>query len=188
MICLLILHVGDRSSLGRRDFGSANLGSGWYFGRVEPKTRTSLDVEMDARRRELGLRWRDVADRAGLSEETIRLLRRGAREESIRATDTEAKIEEALGWLPGSIRNIRHGLPPTVAETERRFDIIGSTASGYPTDVAGDRFLESIWDQPALEDERRAAIDGVIAYRLEIRRRIRSGGGIMVRRDGRRQA
>lgn len=142
---------------------------------------------MDARRRELGLRWRDVADRAGVSEETIRLLRRGARDASVRATDTEAKVEEALGWADGSIREIRHGRGPTVVEPDRRFGIIEPTISDYPTDVAGDSFLKSIWDQPALEDERRAAIDGVIAYRLEIRRRIRSGD-LSTHQNGRRRA
>lgn len=102
---------------------------------------------MDARRKQLRLRWQDVAERAGVSKETIRLLRKGARDESVRATETETKLEAALGWATGSIQAIRDDREPTLladaaAARSSYPDVI------YPDVVGADPFFRYIWDYP----------------------------------------
>lgn len=124
---------------------------------------TRIDAAMDQRRKQLRLRWRDVADRAGVSEETIRLIRKGARDESVRETDTEAKVARALGWAPGGIQALREGRQPTLlldAETQTpssRF------REDPPSWIVDDPALMWIWDGYAREglltkDEAMAAI------------------------------
>lgn len=71
-----------------------------------------LNAHLNNRRKDLGLRWRDIADSAGVSEETIRLMRRDDGGRGERATTTEARIEDAVGWTRGSIARIRSGGEP----------------------------------------------------------------------------
>jgi hypothetical protein len=72
---------------------------------------------MDARRRELRMRWRDVADLAGISYETLRTLRNGSYG-GMRPL-TETGIEQALKWAPGSIVAILAGREPrSIPEVE----------------------------------------------------------------------
>ncbi|MGW6739685.1 hypothetical protein ACWGDX_02875 [Streptomyces sp. NPDC055025] len=59
-----------------------------------------LDGAMNARRLELGLAWKDVANVAGISYETLRGVRRGS---TAGAELTLRRIERALKWAPGSI-------------------------------------------------------------------------------------
>jgi len=59
------------------------------------------------------MRWRDLAAKAGVSEETIRQIRIGGRDGAERYTASETKLETALGWQAGSIDAIRHGGTPT---------------------------------------------------------------------------
>lgn len=66
---------------------------------------------MAARRKELRLRWSDVADLAGISYETLRIIRRG-HVEGMRPL-TESGIEQALKWVPGSIAEVLTGGKPT---------------------------------------------------------------------------
>lgn len=133
---------------------------------------TRLDVLMNQRRREFRLRWRDVADRAGLSEETIRQLRKGSRDESVRATDTEPRVEDALRWRRGSIQRIRDGLDPLpLPESEPAAEPQAQPARTYPDWVPDDELCRYIFDGPGPEWERRAAIQSVVMYReLENRR------------------
>jgi hypothetical protein len=60
---------------------------------------------MDSRRLELGLKWTEVAERAGagVSAETLRAIRRG--EQTPRPL-TRAAIDRALQWAPGSTDRI----------------------------------------------------------------------------------
>lgn len=72
---------------------------------------------MDARRRELRLRWRDVADLAGIAYETLRTIRQG-QYGGMRPL-TESGIERALKWKTGSIAAILAGRKPVpITETE----------------------------------------------------------------------
>lgn len=64
---------------------------------------------MDERRGELGLTWQQVADRAGVSTET---LYRAADGRQMRTT-TRKGIERALEWEPGSVAAVIRGQHPT---------------------------------------------------------------------------
>jgi hypothetical protein len=135
-----------------------------------------VDAAIAARLTDLRLEWKDLYAQAGVAQETVRKIRAGipARPK------TESKVEAALGWSRGSLQAIRDGRAPTVTQGEPRgLDAPPATPGSYPRDVAGDPFLERIWDDPfALEDERRAACDGVIAFRLERRRARRAASDV----------
>lgn len=71
-----------------------------------------LDGEMNARRLELGLAWKEVATSAGISYETLRAVRKG---ETSGAPLTLRKIEQALRWVQGSITRVEQGGKPSPA-------------------------------------------------------------------------
>jgi hypothetical protein len=58
---------------------------------------------------DLGLRWTDVATRAGISQSQLLRIRQGAPITPF----TAARLEEALDWEPGSIQTILDGGEPT---------------------------------------------------------------------------
>lgn len=70
-----------------------------------------LDSWMNDRRRELRIRWTEVADRASMSSENLRKIRRGQISLSEDAADG---IERALAWQPGSVEAVMRGERPTV--------------------------------------------------------------------------
>lgn len=70
---------------------------------VNPVVR--LDADMEKRRLELKLEWRDVAERSGLTYETLRAMRRTGRASAL----SKALIESALAWEAGSIDSILQG-------------------------------------------------------------------------------
>ena len=77
---------------------------------ITPEQRQRLDSLLDARRLDLGLTWREVALRAGLSIEAVRLLRAGPG--GIREL-TARKFDRAFEWMPGSLqRFIEEGATP----------------------------------------------------------------------------
>jgi hypothetical protein len=65
---------------------------------------------MDERRADLGLRWLDVAEAAGLTTEGLRGIRYGTGE--IRSL-TKRGLEDALKWARGSVNEILAGRDPT---------------------------------------------------------------------------
>lgn len=78
-----------------------------------------LDALMDTRRLELGLRWKGVVERAGITHQTLLQLRKGQPVADL----TIARVEQALEWAPGSIAQIAEGgdpipLPPPSPEPE----------------------------------------------------------------------
>lgn len=79
---------------------------------ITQEQREHLDQAMNARRLDLGITWRDVAARAGLSYEALRRLRTG--DGGIRDL-TAAKISRALEWTPGSVDAVLGGGDPTAA-------------------------------------------------------------------------
>lgn len=72
--------------------------------------RARLDALMDERRLDLGLTWRDVAQRAGISYEAIRSLRTGTTD--MRSL-TLRKLDKALEWQPGSAARVLTGGDPS---------------------------------------------------------------------------
>jgi hypothetical protein len=81
-----------------------------------------LDDAMDARRLDLDLRWREVADRARLNEATLRAIRVGRNKPSQLA---KRRIEEALQWASGSVDAVMAGGEPKplkAAESDRIYE------------------------------------------------------------------
>jgi hypothetical protein len=78
---------------------------------ISPEARSHLDHLMDSRRLDLGLTWREVAVRAGISYEVIRGLRTDAT--GVRAL-TLRGIDAALEWEPGSAERILDGGLPVL--------------------------------------------------------------------------
>jgi hypothetical protein len=66
---------------------------------------------MDQRRRDLRIRWSEVARRAGMSAQNLLRIRRG---QTI-TWDAADGIEYALGWTKGSVEAaVLHGTKPTL--------------------------------------------------------------------------
>lgn len=72
-----------------------------------------LDEAMNERRIALGLQWKQIAQRAGLSEFHLRRIRRGQYEPR---ELTRAELERALEWTTGSIDAVLAGAAPTPLE------------------------------------------------------------------------
>lgn len=130
-----------------------------------PETqRNPIDQAIDARRRQLGWRWKDVYDRSGLSQETVRQIRHGLRDEAERTTDSEPRVEKALQWKRGTIQAIRdairQGREPDLSQAAVGLAVVDD-APGYPDFVGDDEFFQHIWDYTAVSEiERRGAIRG----------------------------
>lgn len=77
---------------------------------MEPN-RQRLTDHMIEQATELRLSWREVARRAGMTEQNLRRVRVG----DISVTENAAEgIENALSWQPGSVRAILSGGKPTL--------------------------------------------------------------------------
>lgn len=84
---------------------------------------------MDERRLSLGLTWKDVANRSGLTTETLRQVRAQGSTE-IRGL-TKRGIETALEWAPGSVDSVLGGGDPVAQQAQSRLDgrlLIGTRA------------------------------------------------------------
>lgn len=78
------------------------------------KAEQRLEQAMNERRLDLGMRWNEVARRAGVSTETLFRFRKGLRTE-----DTTHAVERALQWRRGSVDAILTGGKPGIeVETE----------------------------------------------------------------------
>lgn len=73
------------------------------------RSSTALDTAINRRRIQLGLPWKELAARAGVTQQTLLQLRRGERVAEL----TEGGVEDALQWQRGSIQKIRDGLAAT---------------------------------------------------------------------------
>lgn len=125
---------------------------------VPTRKQTALTVALEQRREELDIpRWRDVADNAGISDETIRAISNRTTKPSARQSKAERKLEAALGWVHGSLQAIREGGQPTPVN------------AGYPAYVDDDEGLRAIWDIKSLPDrERELAILAIQTRRRQI--------------------
>lgn len=126
----------------------------------ERQDRHPIGVAINQRRRGLGLRWKDIYQASGLSQETVRQIRNGRTPSRI--TDSEARLEDALRWQRGSIQAIRDGREPTpLAGTP------GAPAA-YPDWVGDNQFFRHIYDYAgpdADEQDKRVAIRAVVFAR-----------------------
>lgn len=80
--------------------------------------QSTVEEEVDTRRRALRLTWRKLGSLAGVSHETLRRLRAGEPVSDV----TEAGVEQALSWEPGSIELIRRGGTPATREEAEAVD------------------------------------------------------------------
>src|SRR4051812_2419692 len=109
--------------------------------------RERLAQYLGDRRVELGLRWADVAQRAGLSTETLRQIRQT--NSDIRPLSRKG-LEDALEWGRGSIAAILRGDEPTElhAGQVNLPSQVGASDAIVPADVA-----DAIRRDPSLIDE-----------------------------------
>lgn len=130
--------------------------------------RERLAQYLEDRRVELGFRWTDVAERAGLSTETLRQIRQT--NSDIRPLSRKG-LEDALKWSRGSIAAILRGDEPTVAHAGQ-VDLpsqVGATGAIVPAaDVT-----DAIRRDPSLIDEAKAHL----LSQYELLRRLSPAGG-----------
>lgn len=120
-----------------------------------------LAEAIDTRRQELGYhRWRDLADAASISVETLHQIRKRTDPPTTRQMPAEHRLETALQWTRGTMQALREHRPlPTADESP----------VDYP-DIANDATLRAIWDLDELdEEERKGAIIGVRIVREQRR-------------------
>lgn len=79
------------------------------------EARRHLAELMDARRIELRMTWKEVADAGGVSAEVLRDLRNGRTDRDVRPL-TKRGIEDGLQWRPGSVDQILMGGYPVPLE------------------------------------------------------------------------
>lgn len=78
-----------------------------------PEPHEQLDEAMNERRLQLRMKWRDVAEGAGITYEALRAIRRG---ESRPSELTTQAIDRVLRWVPGGVRTALAGGKPTPIE------------------------------------------------------------------------
>ncbi|MEU5853991.1 hypothetical protein ABZ799_01565 [Nocardiopsis dassonvillei] len=78
------------------------------------QTAQRLDALIDRRRLDLGLRWKDVADTVGVTQQTLLEARKGRQISEL----TAAGIERFMNWKPGSVARILDGSDPIPEEAD----------------------------------------------------------------------
>lgn len=99
---------------------------------ITPEARQRLARYLEERALYLGLTWREVAKRADISIETLRLLRAG--DDGARPV-TLRKVDRGLEWTPGSAARVLYeaGEPEDIFTPEERRTMLmypGSVAEG----------------------------------------------------------
>jgi transcriptional regulator with XRE-family HTH domain len=69
---------------------------------------SSVEAAMDDARIEMGLEWKDVAERASMSVQTLHRIRKGG----TRTAEATRRLEQAFGWPRGYLDAIAAGEPP----------------------------------------------------------------------------
>jgi|SRR5690606_7104785 len=122
---------------------------------MTPTPHERLAQAIEARRGELGLSLREVAERAGITGETLRAVRRGSNEPS---QLTKRGIERALRWAPGSVDAILAGGDPTPAGPYAHIGDVRITTTRAPAPPADEdpkmkRATELLAEAQALLEE-----------------------------------
>ncbi|MFF4417000.1 hypothetical protein ACFYY8_31150 [Streptosporangium sp. NPDC001559] len=129
--------------------------------RTDESARLRLADAMDGRRKELRLRWEEIAERAEISGTHLRRIRRG---ESGFTDLVEVRLEEALLWSPGSIKAVLGGGEPTPAAS--RLEILAhTTQTGHGLDTPTVKELQAEIDalMGGLPEWRRRRLEKLIA-------------------------
>lgn len=126
---------------------------------ISPEARTRLDEYLESRRLDLGLTWREVAERAGISYEALRALRTGPGGTSAR---TLRKVDAALQLEPGSIQRVLAGGDAVPAQEPQYRPSPASAASDLPDD---DPVLVYVRSLPGLTPQEREALESVARSR-----------------------
>lgn len=91
-----------------------------------PQPHERLDMAMNARRLELRLTWRYLAQAAQISYEALRAIRKG----DYRPTELTARaLDEALQWTPGSVYSVLDGGEPLTVEAQAANEHAASRAA-----------------------------------------------------------
>lgn len=117
---------------------------------IDPETRARLMDLMEERRLELGLTWREVVDRAGMSYEAIRNFRTGTG--GMREL-TRRKLSGALEWDKGAVGRVLAGKPlHAPPPDDDRPDIV--------REHWDDDYVRSIWERlpPSVTTAQRLAM------------------------------
>lgn len=112
----------------------------------DPHQQHPIGAAIDKRRKELGLRWKDVYEQSGLSQETVRQIRNGNKP-AVRTTDSEPRLEAVLRWRRGSIQAIREHGEPTPLPDDADSPAPAPPAD-YPDWVGDEAFFRYIYDYP----------------------------------------
>lgn len=97
-----------------------------------PEPHERLDTAMNARRLELRMNWRDLAQAAEVSYEALRAIRKG----DYRPTELRARaLDEALQWVPGSVYAVLDGGEPVTLAMQQAMEQVASRET-EPGDVA----------------------------------------------------
>ncbi|MFD0902392.1 helix-turn-helix domain-containing protein [Actinomadura sediminis] len=83
---------------------------------MSEKPHERLKAAIEARRTELGLSLRQVAEGAGITTETLRAIRNGQNPSAL----TKSGLEQTLKWKSGSVDRVREGGAPEPAEASGR--------------------------------------------------------------------
>lgn len=99
---------------------------------------TDLKAVTEARRLELGKKWKDVLAETGLSYQTLNMWRKGRNVDPL----TDRKICRALQWAPGAREALMAGEEPTTLEAApRRRQPVRPSRADDPTADAIDAIL-----------------------------------------------
>lgn len=111
----------------------------------EPHER--LDKAMNARRLELRMTWRELAQAAQISYEALRAIRKG----DYRPTELRARtLDEALQWAPGSVYVVLDGGDPLTIEMQTA---IQRAADDHAGSHVATREAEARQAAPTLDQE-----------------------------------
>jgi transcriptional regulator with XRE-family HTH domain len=144
---------------------------------ITQEQRQRLDQVMNTRRLDLGITWRDVASRAGLSYEALRRLRTG--DGGIRDL-TAAKISRALEWTPGSVDAVLGGGEPAPAAAREAAEGDATVTILRGALSAGEQYILDSDLDPEFAAElvrawREHGIDELIRLYADRQRRVRNG-------------
>lgn len=136
-----------------------------------PQSRTRVEEHLDARRLDLGLKWRDVIAHARISPETLRKIRlqgtRGVDPVNVRAVENALRVES------GSIRAAQEGgqlapIPDPPAELRLVTTPDGSKAWQLTRVVLGQEVVISISETSGMTEEWARVELGRVVDRVEL--------------------
>jgi transcriptional regulator with XRE-family HTH domain len=117
------------------------------IGRMAPLDLERVGELVRTRRGVLGLTQQQLAEKAGIDTGTISSLELG---QTWPWAKNRSRIDQALGWRPGSLEEVRHGGEPTLVDEPQQ-------VSARYIDPAE----QHIMDTPGMTDQERSAMIAV---------------------------